>query len=307
MAITHVNSSTVSCEESLFRIYNFVANSGQTAVEFVGAGGTPAIYKQGTGYVASFTSASDCPDESYIVITPVSSSLTKWQCRIKNSAANTLKVTFAPDGTWSNGGAGPGSFSGIATPEQTWNDSGAPGAGSTIDVCAGTISLPTSKTGTFFWVNIRDSGSSVPDQFFYAGAYEPARIGYDTKPCILLTRVPLISNNSFELGSSAQNSNTLSRCATDVAHVSTWDTGGYCRIGIGDANGARVGNTTTWRDLGGYYIAPDAWIFLNNTLDKRCMGRMGDHFKLMDISTAYYDSDSNHLRVGDLWLQTADA
>lgn len=304
MAITYTKTSTTSAEQSLFRVYDFVANSGQTAVRFVGAGATPAIYKAGTGYVASFTSASDCPDGSYVLLEPTSASVTRWQLQIKNGAFDTLYATFAPDGTWSNGGAGPGSFSGTVTSETQINDGGAPSGGSTIDCCAGTSDLGGGSTGTFFWCNIRDSGSGTPDQFMYAGCYTPARIAYDTKPCVFLSRIPTLGTEQYSLGSNSSNFQCLSRCGTEVAHSTTWTTSGYCRLGVTDAAGQRPGSSITWRDQGGYYIAPDLWLVMNNTGDKRILGKMGEHVLAMDVAVSNYDTDGTYIRVGDLWLKT---
>lgn len=303
MAAKSRSYAITSAAEELYQWYYFIASSGQTALEIYSDGGTPAVYKSGTGYVSSFASAADCTSGSYFVFRPVSANGgVRWYVKVKYDTGNTLKVTCSPDGTWSNGGAGPGSFSGVQTNETTVNDAAAPGAASSMQFHCATVSYNGgSNTYTYLWVNIRDTGDATPQQWCYMGGYRPFNASADTKPFVFLARIPTVDTTNLGVGANVTTSNQLSRCATEYAHSTTFTTSGYCRIGLIDTPTA-PGATSLLRTFGGEYLGLPAYIFTN--AGNYCLGDFYDQVMCVDQSKASYDTNTaaTYIKLGHLWL-----
>jgi hypothetical protein len=301
-----LRQSITTCEQTMFELYDFIANSGQTVLRIVENTGVKALYKQGTGYVSSWASSSDCPDGSYMVIEPVSANGgVRWQLRLKNDAADTTKAIFAPDGTWSNGGAGPGSFSGVQTAETTINDGAAPGASSFLYCGCNTVSYDAgTRTYTYFWFMINDSGAA--NQMCYAGGFTPFNPDDDTKPACFLARNPDLNSSSGNFGRTTADSNALSRCASEYAHSTTWNTSGYARVGFSD-NATSAGATTTARNLGGEYIGLTLYLLSNS--GGYWHGHFGDHMLAIDTGRTNYDTNvaATYIVLGDLFVYYDEA
>lgn len=293
--------SIASCEEALYQMYVFVVTtSSQSIVRLVNdTGAAVALHKAGTGFVTSWSSSADCPDGSYMVIEPVTAcGSARWQLQITNAAADTLNATFACKGGWTNAaqnfGANP------VTSATRWNDAAAPGAGSEVYMGTETFAIDGSNTGTYFWANIKDSGSVSADQFMYAGNYYPWSISYDTRPTCFLARVPTVAAATADLGRNSADGNCLNRTSVEVAQTTSWTAAGYARIGITDTPGT-PGGTCIIRDLQSYYPPLPAYLFLRNSA---CMGHFGTHLRIITDTLADYDTDTgaDYLAIGHLWL-----
>jgi hypothetical protein len=282
--------STSTAETTVYELYNFLVNtSSQSIYRLVNdTGSAVALLKFGTGFVSSWASASDCPDGSYMVIEPVTAiGGIRHQIKITNSAANVNSVQVSTRGGWTNAGAAFGASS--ATAATQFNDGSAPGVGSQLYMGCGTFAIDGSNTGTYFWANIRDTGSANCDQMFYAGNYYPWAIASDVNPVCLLARVPELdggSNNEF--GRSALDANTLSRCVVEYAQTTSLVSAGYARVGINDDPRA-PGAVCILRDLAGNYIPLPVYLFRNSTA---LMGHFGDHLRAIDTTLNDYDTDS---------------
>lgn len=292
-----------TCEDIMFSMYDYIANSGQTALRFVNdTGSAIALYKGGgTGFVTSWASASDCPDGSYMVVEPVTAcGSARWQAKFKNDSANTLKCLFACRGGWTNAaqtfGANP------VSPENGWNDGSAPGVGSQVYCGGGTWAIDGSNTGTFLWFNIRDTGSGSADQFVYVGNYNPFNVSLDTRPTCLVQGIPLMTDSAFNVGRNTSDSTNVSRTSVEFAQTTSWVSAGYSRIGFSDVPGT-PGGTVIMRDLAGGYIPDPTYLYLRNTAK---MGHFADHLRTADGSLNDYDVDSasapTRLCIGHLWL-----
>jgi len=288
------------CETLMYRMYDFIANSGQTAIEFVnGTGSAIALYKQGVGFVTSWASSSDCPDGSYMVIQPATAlGSAKWQAKISNTAADSIRCTFACKGGWTNAaqnfGANP------VTNDTVWNDAAAPGAGSQVYCGAGTWAVDGSNTGTYCWFNIRDTGSAGADQFLYVGNYTPVDITYDTRPTVMLCRIPTIDGAVSSLGRDSADANCLCRTSIEVAQTTSWTAAGYARIGHTDAP-TTPGTKCIMRDLQSKYLPIPAYLYLRNSA---LMGHFSEHLRICDTTLNDYDTDmaATHIVFGHLWL-----
>lgn len=293
--------SIASCEETLFRLYQFVVTtSSQSIVRLVNdTGSAVALWKQGTGFVSSWSSSADCPDGSYLVIEPVTAcGSARWQLQIRNSAFDTLNATFACKGGWTNAAANFGANP--VTSETRWNDAAAPGAGSEIYMGTSTFAIDGSNTGTYFWMNIKDTGSAGADQYCYSGNYYPWSISYDTRPTCFLARVPTVSGATVDLGRNGADANNLNRTSVEVAQTTSWTAAGYARIGPTDVPNT-PGSTCIWRDLQSYYPPLPAYLFLRNSA---CMGHFGTHLRIITDTLADYDTDTgaDYLCLGHLWV-----
>lgn len=301
MASKFVKYSIASCEDLLYKLYYYIVSSGQTALRLVNdTGSAVALFKGGgAGFVASWASAADCPDGSYMIVEPVTAcGSDRWQMYFVNASFDTMQAGFAPRGGWTNAAA---NFGGRPTiPDVQWNDANAPGAGSQIYIGAGTFAIDGSNTGTYLWCNIKDAGSATADQFVYGGNYYPWDIAYDTRPCCFLARVPITDDTVRSLGRSSADSNNLNRTSIEVAQTTSWASAGYARIGHSDTPAA-PGNTCIWRDLQSYYPPLPAYLWLRNSA---CMGHFGDHLRIINDTLTDYDTDTGATRlvVGHLWL-----
>jgi hypothetical protein len=300
MASKFVRYGTASCEESLFRMYTFIASSGQTALQFVNnTGSAIALYKQGTGFVTSWSSSSDCPDGSYFVIEPVTVlGSARWQAKFTNASADTLKCLFSVKGGWTNAaqnfGANP------VTPDNGWNDGAAPGVGSQVYCATGTFAIDGSNTGTYAWFNLRDTSAASADQFVYVGNHVPLDIAVDTRPTCLVQGIPLVTNASFTIGRDTSDSTNVCRTPVEVAQTTSLVSAGYARVGYSDSPGT-PGSTCIWRDRGGKYLPAPAFLFLRNTA---LVGHFGEHLRICDGSLNDYDTDTgnDYIVIGHLWL-----
>ena len=289
-----------TCEELMYGMYQYIANSGQTALQFVNdTGSAIALYKGGTGFVTSWASASDCPDGSYMVVQPVTAcGSPRWQAKFLNDSGNTLRCLFACKGGWTNAaqnfGANP------VSPENGWNDGAAPGAGSQVYCGGGTWAIDGSNTGTYLWFNIRDTGSASADQFVYVGNYSPVDITYDTRPTCLLQGIPLVTDAAYTLGRNTADGTNVSRTSVEVAQTTSWVGAGYARVGPTDIPNA-PGATCIWRDLQGKYLPGVCYLFLRNSA---VMGHFSEHLRICDTSLNDYDTDTGneYIVIGHLWL-----
>lgn len=297
--------STATCEDTMFALYTFiVTTSSQGIYRLVNdTGAAVALLKFGTGFVSSWSSASDCPDGSYMVIEPVTAlGGIRHQIKITNSAANVNSIQVSTRGGWTNAGAAFGSSS--KTDAVTFNDGAAPGASSTIYMGIGTFAIDGSNTGLYFWCNIKDTGSATADQFFYAGNYYPWSISYDVNPICLLTRIPTVVSVTLDLGRSTADANNLCRTSVEVAQTTSLSAAGYARIGLHDGTGATPGATCILRDLQSYYPPLPAYLFLRNSA---IMGHFGDHLRIISDGLTDYDTGTTaapatRLVIGHLWL-----
>ena len=301
-----LKQAITTCEQTMFELYDFIANSGQTVLRIVENTGVKALYKQGTGYVSSWASVTDCPDSSFLVVEPVSANGgVRWQMKIKNDAGNTTKCIFAPDGTWTNGGAGPGSFSGVQTAETTINDADVPGASSFLYCGCNTVSYDAgTRTYTYFWFMISDSGAA--NQMCYAGGFTPYNPTDDTKPACFLAREPVLTNINFYFGRATTDANALCRCATEYAHSTTWNAAGYARVGFTDSSNS-PGVTTTLRNLGSEYVGLTLYLLSNS--GGYWHGHFGDHMLAIDTGRTNYDTNvaATYLVLGDLFVYYNEA
>lgn len=292
---------TVStCEDVLFQVYTFIVSSGQTAMRLVNdTGSAVALYSGGVGFVASWASSANCPDGSYLIVEPVTAcGSARWQMYFVNASGNITQAGFAPRGGWTNAATNFGGNPLI--PDVQINDANAPGAGSQIYCGTGTFAIDGSNTGTYLWVNIRDSGSATADQFCYGGNYYPWDISYDTRPCCFLARVPTVDDAVLALGRSTADGNNLNRTSVEVAQTTSWASAGYARIGPADTP-LTPGATCIWRDLQSYYPPLPAYLYLRNSA---IMGHFGDHLRIVNDTLTDYDTDTGATRlvVGHLWL-----
>lgn len=300
MASKFKKYSISSCEETLYRMYDFIVNSGQTALRLVNdTGSAVALWTQGTGWVSSWSSAADCPDGSYLVVEPVTAlGGVRPQVKLTNAAADTLNALFAPRGGWTNAAANFGASA--VTSDTRWNDAAAPGAGSEVYCGTGTFAINGSNTGTYAWFNIKDTGSGGADQFLYVGAYYPWDITYDTNPACFLARVPNVVGGTADLGRNSADGNNLNRTSVEVAQTTSWTAAGYARVGYYDAPNT-PGTTCIWRDLQGYYPPLPAYLWLRNSA---LMGHFGDHLRIINDTLSDYDTDASatHIVLGQLWM-----
>lgn len=295
--------STATAEETMYQLYVFfITTSSQSIMRLVNDTGTAvALWKQGTGWVTSWSSSADCPDGSFMVLEPVTAcGSTRFQVKLSNEAGNVSAALMACKGGWTNAASNFGANP--VTSATTWNDAAAPGAGSTLYMGTGTFSIDGSNTGTYFWANIRDSGSASADQFVYGGNYYPWSITYDTRPVCFLARIPTVTGNALDVGRNSADANCLSRTSIEVAQTTSWTAAGYARIGNTDLPGT-PGATCIWRDLSGAYPPIPAYVYLRNSAK---MGHLGDHLRICDGSLNDYDVDDattpTHIVIGHLWL-----
>jgi len=297
------SASTASTAETFYRIYDLVVNTtSQSIYRLVNDTGSAVALYNGSTFVSSFANAAAVAAGSYMVIEPVTAlGGRRHQIRINNTGTTVNSVQFSSRGGWTNAGAAFGSSS--ATSATQFNDGAAPGAGSTVIMGMGTFAIDGSNTGTYFWANIRDSGSAAADQFTYAGNYYPWSISYDVNPVCLLARVPTISAASVDLGRNSADANCLNRTSVEVAQTTSLVSAGYARIGSNDTP-ATPGTTCIWRDLQSYYPPLPAYLFLRNSA---IMGHFGDHLRLINGALTDYDTGTTaapatRLIIGDLWL-----
>ena len=296
--------STTTCETTLFNLYTFIlTTSAQSVYRFVNDTGTAiALFKFGTGFRSSWASASDCPDGSYMVIEPVTAlGGIRHQIKITNSAFDTLTVQVSTRGGWTNAGAAFGASS--KTDAIQGNDANAPGAGSEVFMGVSTFAIDGSNTGSYFWMNIKDTGSAGPDQYFYAGNYYPWSITYDVNPMCLLARVPNVLAGSLDLGRNTADGNNLCRTSVEVGQTTALSAAGYARIGLSDAVNT-PGGTCILRDLQSYYPPLPAYLFLRNSA---LMGHFGDHLRIINDTLTDYDTGTTaapatRLVLGNLWV-----
>ena len=279
--------ATTSAEETMFELYKFiVTTSSQSIYRLVNDTGTAvALLKFGTGFVTSWTSASDCPDGSYMVIEPVTTlGSYRHQIKLTNSAANVSSCQLSSRGGWTNAGAAFGASA--RTDATTWNDGAAPGAGSELYMGIGTFAIDGSNTGTFFWCNLKDTGSATPDQFCYAGSHYPFAIASDVNPVVLLARIPRVDNaTSLDFGRNGADANNLMRTPVEVGQTTSMSVAGYARVGINDD--PRVpGAVCMMRDRAGNYIPLPAYLYLRNSA---LVGYFGDHLRIVDGTLNDYD------------------
>lgn len=296
--------STVSAEQTLFRIYDFVVNtSSQSIYRLVNdTGSAVALFKFGTGFVSSWASASDCPDGSYLVIEPVTAlGGIRHQLKITNAASDTNSIQLSSRGGWTNGGAAFGSSS--ATDATRFNDAAAPGAGSEIYMGIGTFAIDGSNTGTYFWANIKDSASANADQFCYAGNYTPWDITTDVNPICLLARVPTVEGATVDVGRNSADANCLNRTSVEFAQTTSLSAAGYARIGPHDVPNI-PGATCIWRDKNSKYPPLPCYLWTrNSSLD----GEFGDHLRVItgtlnDYDTGTTANPNTRIVIGHLWL-----
>ncbi len=291
--------SNTSCEETLYRMYDYIVNSGQTALRLVNdTGSAVALYTQGVGFRTSWASASDCPDGSYLVVEPVTAiGSVRWQWRLSNVATNVLKTQFAPRGGWTNGSA---SFPGATSNDVQWSDGSAPGAGSQVYIGGGTFAINGSTTGTFLWVNIRDTGNGSADQMIYGGHYYPFSISYDVNPCCVVVGIPRVANEDYSWGRNSSDGVNNNRVGVEPAQTTSMVSAGYARVCHTDIPGI-PGATCIIRDGNSSYVPLPAYLW---RVGSALMGHFGDHMRICDGTLNDYDTDSNseHLVIGHLWM-----
>ena len=293
-------ASTASTAETFFRLYDLVVNTtSQSIYRLVNDTGSAVALYNGSTFVSSFANAAACPAGSYLVMEPVTAiGGIRHQIRVNNVGTTVNSVQFSSRGGWTNAGAAFGASS--KTDATQFNDGAAPGAGSQVYVGMGTFAIDGSNTGTYFWANIRDSGSANADQFVYCGNYYPWSISYDVNPVCFLTRVPTVSGAAFDLGRNSADTNNLNRTSVEVAQTTSWTAAGYARIGFYDAPNT-PGSTCIWRDLQSYYPPLPAYLWLRNSA---CMGHFGDHLRIINDTLSDYDTDTGATRLvlGHLWM-----
>ena len=278
--------STVSTAETFFRIYDFLVNtSSQSIYRLVNDTGTAVALHNGTTFVTTFANAAAVAAGSYMVLEPVTAlGAYRHQIRINNTGTTVNSVQVSTRGGWTNAGAAFGASS--KTDATQFNDGAAPGAGSQVYLGCGTFAIDGSTTGTFLWVNIRDTGSANCDQMFYAGNYIPWAIASDVNPVCLLARVPELDGGSnFEYGRNATDGNTLSRVAVEYAQTTALSVAGYARVGINDDPRA-PGAVCIMRDYAGNYIPLPVYLYRTNTA---LLGQFGDHLRAVDATLNDYD------------------
>lgn len=284
-----VLASTVSTAETFFRIYTLiVTTTSQSIYRLVNDTGSAVALNNGSGFVTSFANAAAVAAGSYMVIEPVTAiGALRHQIRINNTGTTVNSVQVSTRGGWTNAGAAFGASS--ATAATQFNDGAAPGAGSQVYMGIGTFAIDGSTTGTYFWANIRDTGSANCDQMVYAGNYYPWAIASDVNPVCLLARVPeLDGGSSNEYGRSALDANTLSRCVVEYAQTTSLVSAGYARVGINDDPRA-PGAVCILRDLAGNYVPLPVYLFRNSSA---CLGHFGDHLRAIDVTLNDYDTNS---------------
>lgn len=292
MGAKYRSYSVTTSADVLYQIYNFIANSGQNCLQIVQDTGVPALYKQGTGYVASWASSADSPSGSYLVVEPVTAypGGGKWQAYITLST-NTLRIQVSMNGQWSNGGAGPGAFGGSAkkTPLTDWNDTAAPGGGAMLYV--GASNTETYNGGanvyTYLYAALNEPGGVADlDQMFYTGGYIPFDAAADTKPFVFLSRTPDLESNTASFGKNTSDANCLNRTQVEYAQTTDLAAAGYCRVGLLGGTPAALSNC---RDYNSKYPGLPLYVFTQTNF---CLGYFGSA-TMLAIDTAKVNLDTN--------------